>query len=113
MPVLLYRASRDGWDASDFHGMCNGKGATVTVVKSSGGYIFGGYTDVAWSGGGGRYRSSSESFQFSLKDDEGIGPVKMPIISDETTDAVYHSSNCGPAFGTYDMVISLSTRMQM
>ena len=47
-PKLLYRASRDGWDASDFHRICNDKGATVTVVKSSDGYIFGGYTDVAW-----------------------------------------------------------------
>ena len=47
-PKLLYRAPRDGWDASDFHRMCNGKGATVTFVKSSGGCIFGGYTDIAW-----------------------------------------------------------------
>jgi len=47
-PRLLYRASRDGWGASDFHRMCDDKGATVTVVKSSDGYIFGGYTDVAW-----------------------------------------------------------------
>ena len=47
-PKLLYRVLRDGWDASDFHRMCDGKGATVTVVKSSDGYIFGGYTDVAW-----------------------------------------------------------------
>ena len=48
-PKLLYLASRDGWDASDFHRMCDGKGATLTVVNSSGGYIFGGYTDVAWA----------------------------------------------------------------
>jgi hypothetical protein len=72
-PKLLYRASRDGWSASDFHRMCDGKGATVTVVKSSDGYIFGGYTNVAWEEKG-RYKSSAESFLFSLKDKAGIGP---------------------------------------
>ena len=46
---LLYRASRDGWAASNFHSCCDNKGPTVTVVKS-GNYIFGGYTDQHWDG---------------------------------------------------------------
>ena len=46
---LLYRASRDGWTASNFHSYCDNKGPTVTVVKS-GNYIFGGYTDTSWDG---------------------------------------------------------------
>ena len=66
VPKLLFRASRDGWTASDFHGMCDDKGATITVVKSSDGYVFGGYSDVAWSGGGG-WAGSSEAFLFSLE----------------------------------------------
>ena len=101
MPVLLYRASRDGWDASDFHGMCNGKGATVTVVKSSGGYIFGGYTGVAW-GESKSWKTSIASFLFSLKDHAGIGAVKMPIMSNETGYAVCHHSSYGPCFGSGD-----------
>ena len=44
---LLYRASRDGWGASNFHSCCDNKGPTVTVVKS-GNYIFGGYTEETW-----------------------------------------------------------------
>jgi len=109
-PKLLYRASRDGWGASDFHRMCDGKGATVTVVKSSGGYIFGGYTEVAWSGvawsGGVGYKSSTESFLFSLKDHAGVGPVKMPIKSDQTDYAVYHHSNNGLFFGNIDLCVA-------
>jgi len=97
-PKLLYRASRDGWGASDFHRMCDGKGATVTVVKSSGGYIFGGYTDVTW-GQSGQCQSSTDSFLFSLKDHAGVGPVKMPIKRNMTETAVYHGSNYGPLFG--------------
>ena len=46
---LLYRASRDGWAASNFHSCCDNKGPTVTVVKSEN-YIFGGYTEHEWKG---------------------------------------------------------------
>jgi len=46
---LLFRASRDGWTASDFQRMCDGKGATIAVAKGSAGYVLGGYSDVAWS----------------------------------------------------------------
>jgi len=79
--------------------MCDGKGVTVTFVKSSDGYIFGGYTDVAWGGEGGVYKSFVESFMFSLKEHAGIGPVKMPIKSNKTEDAVGHDSCLGPDFG--------------
>ena len=46
---LLYRASRDGWAASNFHSCYDNKGPTVIVIKS-GNYIFGGYTDQSWDG---------------------------------------------------------------
>ena len=46
---LLYRASSNGWAASNFHSYCDNKGPTVTVIKS-GNYIFGGYTDQSWDG---------------------------------------------------------------
>eukprot|EP00979_Chaetoceros_neogracilis_P012632 scaffold3389_cov188-Chaetoceros_neogracile.AAC.7 len=104
-PKLLYRASRDGWAATDFHRLCDGKGATIVVVKSSAGYIFGGYTDVAW-GTNDWYQSSSVSFLYSLKDHAGIGPVKMPIRSDRKGEAVYHTLGHGPAFGGSDFHIS-------
>ena len=41
---LCYRASRDGWDAQDFHRHCDNKGPTVVLVKANN-YIFGGYVD--------------------------------------------------------------------
>ena len=46
---LLYRASRDGWAASNFHSCYDNKGPTVIVIKS-GNYIFGGYTELRWDG---------------------------------------------------------------
>ena len=47
---LLYRASRNGWAASNFHSCCDNKGPTVTVIRSEN-YIFGGYTDESWNSG--------------------------------------------------------------
>ena len=48
---LLYRASCNGWAASNFHSCCDNKGPTVTVIKS-GNYIFGGYTEQLWESHG-------------------------------------------------------------
>ena len=45
--VLCYRASNHGWAASTFHGRCDGKRDTVTIIKR-GQYVFGGYTDIPW-----------------------------------------------------------------
>ena len=45
---LLFRASRDGFVPSAFHSKCDNKGPTITVVKS-GGNIFGGFTENAWT----------------------------------------------------------------
>ena len=45
---LLFRASRDGFAASTFHSKCDNKGPTITVV-TSGGNIFGGFTEKAWT----------------------------------------------------------------
>jgi len=82
------------------------KGATIAVVKDSDGYIFGGYTDVAW-GMNSVYKPSSISFLYSLKNHAGIGPVKMPIKSDMTRRAVSHNSRYGPSFGSgSDLFIS-------
>lgn len=39
---LIYRASKDGWGASDFHRLCDNKGPTIVVCKSNYDKIFGG-----------------------------------------------------------------------
>ncbi len=47
---LLYRASEHGYTAKSFHECCDDKGPTLIVIKSSGGWLFGGYTTQSWSG---------------------------------------------------------------
>ena len=45
---LLYRASEHGYTVKSFHEYCDDKGPTLIVIKSSGGWIFGGYTTQSW-----------------------------------------------------------------
>ena len=47
---LLYRASEHEYTAKSFHEYCDEKGPTLVIIKSSGGWIFGGYTTQSWSG---------------------------------------------------------------
>ena len=61
---LLYRASRDGWAASNFHSCCDSKGPTVTVIKS-GNCIFGGYTEQEWKG---KIKTSVSKTRFKLEE---------------------------------------------
>jgi hypothetical protein len=42
--TLLYRGSRDGWLAFDFHSRVDNKGQTVTLFRTDKGYRIGGYT---------------------------------------------------------------------
>ena len=46
---LLYRASEHGYTGKSFHEYCDDvKGPTLIVIKSSEGWIFGGYTTRSW-----------------------------------------------------------------
>jgi hypothetical protein len=46
---LLYRGSRDGFRASNFHSHCDNKPITLTIIKSTSGNIFGGFTSAHWN----------------------------------------------------------------
>ena len=104
---LLYRGSRDGWKGSDFHEKCDDKGATITVIRSSDGFIFGGFADKSWKSSGG-WCKSDKAFLFSLKSpSDEVGPTKMSIKHKKCSKAMLHSSSNGPIFGnSYDLCIA-------
>ena len=45
---LLYRASEHEYKPISFHECCDDKGPTLTIIKSTEGWIFGGYTTQSW-----------------------------------------------------------------
>lgn len=63
---LLFRTSVNGDIASTFHQKCDGKGATITFIKTTNGKRIGGFTMIPWTNAGGAYKEDPEAFIFSL-----------------------------------------------
>ena len=47
---MIYRASEHEYTSKSFHECCDDRGPTLVIIKSSEGWIFGGYTTQSWSG---------------------------------------------------------------
>ena len=64
---LLYRASRDGFGADDFHQRCDYKGPTLIVIKDNQNEIFGGFTSKSWIFSiSGHMNADNRAFLFSI-----------------------------------------------
>ena len=97
---LLYRGTRDGFGASDFHRTCDNKGKTLVLIKNSNDHIFGGFASISWtSPSSSEYKKAPDSFIFTLTNMHGIQPTKFPLKNENDGSAVKHSSGCGPIFG--------------
>jgi hypothetical protein len=106
---LLYRASVDGFRAADFHRKCDNNANTLTIIKTTENYVFGGYTKATWNQHGyGTYQSDSTAFIFSFINRENT-PLKMEIKSGNYNNAIYSESSYGPTFGGHDFIISNSS----
>lgn len=47
---LLYRGSRDGFKAADFHKKCDNIPGTISFIESEHEFVFGGFTNATWEG---------------------------------------------------------------
>lgn len=121
---LLYRASKDGFGASVFHTKCDNKPNTLTIIKTSQGYIFGGYTEADWSktdpirfqdllfnplhlsatrtGSKLNFKYDPEAFIFSLKNPENR---ILRIDVSNPNEAIHSHQLYGPSFGNGDILI--------
>jgi hypothetical protein len=96
---LLYRGSRDGFRASNFHEKCDNQMNTLALIEMMKGFIFGGFTLIAWESASssiGKPDSSGKSFLFSLKNPRNSEPRKFMLKSGNN--AIYCYSSCGPCF---------------
>lgn len=97
--ILLYRGSRDGFSASSFHIQCDGRGPTITLVKSE--YIFGGYNPSSWTN---NHQKASGSFLFCLTNAWSSTPLIFPWRRNHGPCGF---RNYGPTFGQgHDLHIS-------
>ena len=100
---MIFRASKDGFRAKQFHAKCDGFARTLTVIKTIDGFIFGGYTEQAWHSNN-SYVADENSFLFSLVNSQ-LTPIKLRCVMPEC--ALYSHEKYGPTFGRgYDIHVA-------
>ncbi len=95
--TLIHRGTRDGFGTKDFHRECDGVAKTLTIVKTTNGNIFGGYTDLPWSSPIYlTYYVDNNAFIFSLVNAKNQPFIAMPK---NNQDSICCYSKWGPIFG--------------
>ena len=103
--VLLYQATRDGFEAFEFHSRCDNIANTVTIISNNLNYVFGGFTAAKWSSDN-VYISDPTAFIFSLRRNGDVANDKLMIRDDKK--AIYGNSQSGPTFGQgHDIFINV------
>ena len=95
---LLFRKSRDGSKCSDFHRCCDNKGPTLTLVKTSKNYIFGGYTPFNWKSQiDYSPENDNDTFIFSLNLMKKYNKIREESL-------LYFNSDFGPCCGNGGLI---------
>jgi hypothetical protein len=98
----IYDAASDGWGAEDFHRCCDRKGWTLTVVETTFGFIFGGFTTADWDSPLIPISNPGpDSFLFSVTE----GGSKYPITSGDRKAIQSWSDRCA-VFGYGEIAIA-------
>jgi hypothetical protein len=72
---LLYWGARDVFAGANFHSKCDEQSHTVTIILMIAGYIFGGFTPIAWdSTNSYKADNTGKIFVFSLKNPRNAEP---------------------------------------
>ena len=88
---LLYRASKDGDKAKDFHDKCDNKGSTFCIFQLENGYIIGGYSSISWKDNE-EHVKDPNAFICSITNKEKYE------LKNKNGYAVYHCNSIGPDF---------------
>lgn len=92
---LVYRATEHGFSSAAFHSLCDDKRFSLTIIKSTNGNVFGGYTEQEWSGNGvNKYDPCAFLFSFINKENT---PIKIRCFRPNY--AIYCKNDYGPTFG--------------
>ncbi len=95
---LIYRASRDGYLASDFHSKCDDKPNTLIIIRLCSYYLSSGYTEKSWS-------NDPKSFIFSLLNTDR----RKLIFNCSANNGILCNKKNGPKFGE-DLVIDQNAK---
>lgn len=107
--TCIYRASRDGFSANDFHTKCDYKPNTFILIQA---YreVFGGYTEQSWDSdqnAEGVIKQDPNAFIFSL-----LNRDTEPFVTKNFTNGIKCSKNMGPIFGEEIVIGSNSDKSE-
>ena len=93
---LLYRSSRDGSNTQTFHNKCDNIMGTLSIIKTTKGMRFGGYTEQYWGGGGskGTYKKDAKNICFCFS----LDLFKIYNFNDNYNSSIFCRNDCGPWF---------------
>ncbi|CAF1451559.1 unnamed protein product [Adineta ricciae] len=94
--ILIYKATRDGFEGAKFHSLCDNQGPTMTIIQSTNGHLFGGYASQSWISNS-AYSNAVNSFLFVLKNANNSPPTKF--IYNNNGNGCYNNPGYGPTFG--------------
>lgn len=102
---LVYKGTRDGFTSTDFYRCCDKKGPTMTVIQSTSGHLFGGYTSANWeTHDNWEWSTDHDAFLFTLINPHEILPTKYEINA-TGRNAIGCKSSMGPSFGLWDICV--------
>ena len=84
----IYSAKSNGFKANSFRLFCYHRGATVTLIRNTNNYLFGGYTSISWKTED-TYVPDSNAFLYNYYPNNKICPLK----SNNDKYAVRHYKN--------------------
>jgi hypothetical protein len=80
--------------------LCDNKGPTLSVIKTTAGHTFGGFTTISWDSTTNNYKNDTQSFLFSVDKQ-----TKYPIVN-SYQNAIYCYSSYGPTFGAHNIYVA-------
>jgi hypothetical protein len=109
--TLLWRGSRDGFRAGDFHDRCDGHANTLTFIEDTERNIFGGFTPVKWEtpsswkavfgDDGNRADWSLKSFLFTLKNPHKFPARKFALKAEQKAQKKSMLIGCNSTWGPH------------
>jgi len=96
----VYKATKDGWSAINFHECVDGKGSAIVIALSKSGKRFGGFNPLGWMSCD-DYANSNAAFLWFDKNGKA---TRCPILPGGNT-AIFDFATAGPTFGAADLCL--------
>ena len=99
---LLFRASEHDYNSRKFHELCDGQGATVTIIHNEHDYIFGGYISESWPKilkYGEKWSPDWNAFLFVIRPNCKCFELKEEHKNSDYKEVIYSDITYGPVFG--------------